>query len=69
MANDRGLLPRLRHVEALDELQHFTVEERVDYSIEHFAHATGALQPSLWDTAEARKRPLPTNQSDEGTTQ
>jgi len=54
VANDRGLLPRLRHVESLDELQHFTVEERVDYSIEHFAHATGALQPSLWDTAEAQ---------------
>jgi alpha-L-glutamate ligase-like protein len=52
VANDRGLLPRLRHVESLDELQHFTVDERVDYSIEHFAHAVGALQPSLWDASE-----------------
>jgi len=50
VANDRGLLPRLRHVEALDELQHFTVDERVDYSVEHFAHTAGAQQPSLWDT-------------------
>jgi alpha-L-glutamate ligase-like protein len=46
VANDRGLLPRLRHVEVLDELQHFTVDERVDYAVEHFAHATGARQPS-----------------------
>ncbi len=52
VANDRGLLPRLRHVESLDELQHFTVDERVDYSIEHFAHAVGALQPSLWDASD-----------------
>jgi alpha-L-glutamate ligase-like protein len=52
VANDRGLLPRLRHVESIDELQHFTVEERVDYAVENFAHASGALQPSLWDTAE-----------------
>lgn len=52
VANDRGLLPRLRHVESLDELQHFTVDERVDYSIEHFAHSVGALQPSLWDAEE-----------------
>ncbi len=52
VANDRGLLPRLRHVESLDELQHFTVDERVDYSIEHFAHSVGALQPSLWDASE-----------------
>jgi alpha-L-glutamate ligase-like protein len=53
VANDRGLLPRLRHVEVLDELQHFTVDERVDYAIEHFAHAVGARQPSLWETASA----------------
>ena len=52
VANDRGLLPRLRHVEALDELQHFTVDERVDHAVEHFAHAAGARQPSLWESTD-----------------
>ena len=52
VANDRGLLPRLRHVEALDELQHFTVDERVDHAVEHFAHASGARQPSLWESTD-----------------
>ena len=58
VANDRGLLPRLRHVESLDELQHFTVEERVEYSVEHFAHAAGAMQPSLWDTADGADKTI-----------
>ena len=52
IANDRGLLPRLRHVESLDELAHFTVDERVDYAVEHFAHSHDHDQPSLWDSSE-----------------
>ncbi len=52
IANDRGLLPRLRHVESLDEMQHFTIDERVDYAVEHFGHATDARQPSLWDNVK-----------------
>ncbi len=63
VANDRGLLPRLRHVESLDELQHFTVEERIDYAVEHFAHAAGAQQPSLWDTDNDANDPLDRVQS------
>ena len=67
VANDRGLLPRLRHVESLDELQHLTVEERIEYSVEHFAHAAGAQQPSLWDGVEDLNAP-PTRTDSESTT-
>lgn len=36
VANGMGLLPRLRHIEALDARQHHSPEERVDYVLEHF---------------------------------
>ncbi len=52
IANNTGLRPRLKAVEALDELSHFTAEERVDWSIEHFATAAGG-QSDFWETASA----------------
>jgi len=51
IANNAGLRPRLRAVEALDELMHFTVDERVDWSMQHFAQSA-AQQVSFWETVE-----------------
>ncbi len=36
VANTQGLLPRLKHLEKLDDF-YMSVEERVDYAIQHFA--------------------------------
>lgn len=36
VANGRGLLPRLRHVEAIKERMHRTPEQRVDYAMKTF---------------------------------
>ena len=37
IANNQGLLPRLRHVEALED-HYLTYEDRVEYVIQHFRH-------------------------------
>ncbi|RLA48451.1 MAG: alpha-L-glutamate ligase-like protein [Gammaproteobacteria bacterium] len=37
IANGRGLLPRLRHVESLKHRRHVSVEHRVDYVMREFA--------------------------------
>jgi len=39
IANNQGLLPRLRHVESLEE-HYLTVEDRVEYAIANFRHFT-----------------------------
>lgn len=41
VANERGLLPRLRTIEAMTEF-HATAEERVQYSCQAFSHAATA---------------------------
>lgn len=38
VANDAGLLPRLRHIEKLPDQQSFSIVERVAYSRAHFQH-------------------------------
>lgn len=38
VANDAGLLPRLRHIESLPEKHGFSVIERVAYARTHFSH-------------------------------
>ncbi len=52
IANNEGLRPRLRAVEALDELLHFTADERVEWSIEHFA-VDAETQADFWLSNEA----------------
>lgn len=47
VTNQAGLKPRLEHIEAM-ESHHATVEERVDYSTENFAHAPRRPQPDLF---------------------
>lgn len=37
VANGRGLVPRLRHIESLGKRKRMTVAQRVDYSMRHFA--------------------------------
>jgi hypothetical protein len=39
IANNQGLLPRLRHVESLED-HYLTVEDRVEYAIANFRHFT-----------------------------
>jgi len=46
IANNQGLLPRLRHVEGLDD-HYLTVEDRVEYAIAHFQHFGGDRAPSV----------------------
>jgi alpha-L-glutamate ligase-like protein len=41
VANERGLLPRLRKVEALED-DYRSIAERVDFALEHFCHAATA---------------------------
>ncbi len=47
VTNQAGLKPRLENIEAL-ESYHPTVEERIDYAIEQFAHAPRRTQPDLF---------------------
>ncbi|NJN50564.1 MAG: alpha-L-glutamate ligase-like protein [Gammaproteobacteria bacterium] len=55
IANNEGLRPRLRAVEALDELLHFTPDERVEWSIEHFA-VKPESQADFWQATEQQLR-------------
>ena len=36
IANNAGILPRLKHIESLDRKQHINAEQRVQYVIDHF---------------------------------
>lgn len=45
MANGKGLLPRLRHVEGIKRL-HLTPESRVDYAMSHFSHTGNLYLPT-----------------------
>jgi len=56
IANNAGLRPRLRAVENLDELLHFTVDERVDWSMQQFAR-TEAQQTAFWDSVDSGPPP------------
>jgi alpha-L-glutamate ligase-like protein len=47
IANGAGLLPRLRLIEEQDNF-YMSVEDRVAFSIEHFAVGDAALQPKLF---------------------
>lgn len=47
VTNQAGLKPRLEHIEAL-ESYHPTLEERIDYAVEQFAHAPRRTQPDLF---------------------
>ncbi|HDY82180.1 MAG: alpha-L-glutamate ligase-like protein [Gammaproteobacteria bacterium] len=44
IANGRGLLPRLRHVESLQERRQMPAEQRVDYAMRKFAEPDAAAQ-------------------------
>ncbi len=47
VTNQAGLRPRLEHIEAL-ESRHSSVEERVAYATDAFAHAPARAQPDLF---------------------
>ena len=49
VTNQAGLKPRLEHIEAM-ESHHSSVEARVEYAIETFAHQSGRIQPDLFST-------------------
>jgi alpha-L-glutamate ligase-like protein len=46
IANDAGLLPRLRHIEALD-ISPTSVEDRVDYAMQTFTGMRSTIQTNL----------------------
>ena len=48
LANDAGLVPRLRHIENLESFAH-NVEDRVDYAMETFTRARRTEQTKLWE--------------------
>lgn len=48
IANDAGLLPRLRHIEEL-EFSAATVEDRVDYAMQAFTRGRSPKQTNLWE--------------------
>ncbi|MDH3644958.1 MAG: alpha-L-glutamate ligase-like protein [Gammaproteobacteria bacterium] len=48
IANDAGLLPRLRHIEELESFAP-TVEDRVDYAMQTFSRMRRAEQTNLWE--------------------
>ena len=52
VANEEGLLPRLRHIEALEEV-HVSVDERVDYVMHQFARHRLEPTAPLWDIPES----------------
>jgi alpha-L-glutamate ligase-like protein len=52
LANNQGLLPRLRRVERLDDF-YLSVDERVDYAMQQFAHAPFTAQQPLWPAEHA----------------
>jgi hypothetical protein len=37
IANGRGLLPRLRHIQSLSGRRHLSAQQRVEYVMRHFA--------------------------------
>ncbi len=47
IANNQGLLPRLRRIEKLEEL-HSSVYDRVDFAMQHFAREPTHSQRSFW---------------------
>ncbi len=47
VANGRGLLPRLRHVESLANRRRLTPEQRVDYAMRQFAEVEAAAQSAV----------------------
>lgn len=51
VTNQAGLKPRLEHIEAM-ESRHATVEERIEYAIEQFAHAPGTTQPDFFSATQ-----------------
>ena len=51
VTNQAGIKPRLEHIERLESF-HATVEERVEYAIEHFAHAAQSNQPDFWQDGQ-----------------
>jgi hypothetical protein len=52
VANDEGLLPRLRHIEGLEEV-HVSVDERVDYVMQRFAKHRAPVS-TLWEEPAAQ---------------
>ena len=52
IANGEGLLPRLRTIEALDDLP-VSVADRVEFAVSHFGGASPYAQQTLWDDDEA----------------
>jgi len=47
VTNQAGLKPRLEHIEAL-ESHHSSVEARIEYAVDTFAHDPGRTQPDLF---------------------
>jgi alpha-L-glutamate ligase-like protein len=56
IANVQGLLPRLRHVEQIDH-RYMSVEQRVDYAIQHFAHELMAERLSPTANTKSTRQP------------
>jgi hypothetical protein len=47
VANGRGLLPRLRHIESLTSRRRLTPDQRVDYVMRHFAEVDEPPPPEV----------------------
>ena len=47
VANGRGLLPRLRHIESLTSRRRLSPEQRVDYCMRHFVAVGDQSQPGM----------------------
>jgi alpha-L-glutamate ligase-like protein len=47
VANGRGLLPRLRHIESLTHRRQLSPEQRVDYCMRHFVAVGDKPQPGI----------------------
>jgi alpha-L-glutamate ligase-like protein len=63
VANDEGLLPRLRHIEKLEEV-HVSVDERVDYVMQHFAKLRTPVK-TLWEEPLAGQAKEPSSAENE----
>ena len=51
VTNQTGIKPRLEHIEALPSF-HPTIEERVEYAVEQFAHRSISNQADFWQESE-----------------
>ena len=60
IANDEGLLPRLKQIESLDS-PFMTAQDRVQEAMRWFSRASAAGQEELWDEGESLSAPASAN--------